>query len=94
MLAFANLDQARAGLAQRGEAAERAARSFDALIRAWPDGAVAVAEALPQVPPPPPAGLPAGLLARRPDLRAAGLTCSPPAFAKRRQNARCCLRSI
>lgn len=71
VLAFANLDQARAGLAQRREAAERAARGFDALIRAWPDGAVAVAEALPQVPPPPPAGLPAGLLARRPDIRAA-----------------------
>lgn len=73
VLAFANLDQARAGLAQRREAVERASRGFDTLIRAWPDGDVAAVEALPQVPPPPPAGLPAGLLARRPDVQAARL---------------------
>ncbi|WP_188055194.1 efflux transporter outer membrane subunit [Sphingosinithalassobacter sp. CS137] len=72
-LAFANLDQARAGLSQRREAVERATRGFDALIRAYPDGEVATADALPEIPPPPPAGLPAGLLARRPDIRAARL---------------------
>ncbi|MEW9856510.1 efflux transporter outer membrane subunit [Novosphingobium sp. M1R2S20] len=72
-LAFANLGQARASLAQRREALQRATRNFDQLIRAYPDGAVAAAEVLPEVPPPPPAGLPAQLLARRPDVREAEL---------------------
>ncbi|MDH5823676.1 TolC family protein [Luteimonas sp. RD2P54] len=79
-LAFANLDQARAGLAQRREASERAARAFDTLIRAWPDGAVVAGEVLPEAPPPPPAGLPAGLLARRPDVRAARLALAAAGY--------------
>lgn len=70
-LAVANLGQARAGLAQQREALQRVTRGFDQLIRAYPDGAVATAAALPPVPPPPPAGLPADLLLRRPDIRAA-----------------------
>ncbi|MET1756816.1 efflux transporter outer membrane subunit [Novosphingobium sp. RD2P27] len=70
-LAIANLGQARAGLAQQREALQRVTRGFDQLIRAYPDGAVATAAALPPVPPPPPAGLPVDLLLRRPDIRAA-----------------------
>ncbi|WP_239807240.1 efflux transporter outer membrane subunit [Croceicoccus hydrothermalis] len=70
-LAIANLGQARAGLAQQREGLVRVTRGFDQLIRAYPDGEVATASALPAVPPAPPAGLPADLLLRRPDIRAA-----------------------
>ncbi len=70
-LAIANLGQARSGLAQRREALERVTRGFDQLTRAYPDGDVVAAQVLPEVPAPPPAGLPAELLLRRPDIRAA-----------------------
>ncbi len=70
-LSIANLGQARAGLAQQREGLQRITRGFDQLIRAYPDGTVATASELPPVPPPPPAGLPAELLLRRPDIRAA-----------------------
>lgn len=69
-LAEANLRSARANLEQRREAVARLTREFDILLRDYPDGDVAVAAALPSVPPAPAAGVPAELLARRPDVAA------------------------
>lgn len=70
-LAIANLGQARAALAQRREALRRAELGFGQLIRAYPDGEVAAAQSSPPLPPLPAAGLPASLIERRPDIRAA-----------------------
>ena len=72
-LATANVESARAGLVQRRESTMRQASQLAVLLRRYPDVAVAVADALPAVPPEPPAGLPAALLARRPDVVAAEL---------------------
>lgn len=71
LLALANLASAQAGLEQRREAVETLSRRLDILTRDYPDGIVRTGEVLPDVPPPPPAGLPADLLLRRPDIRAA-----------------------
>ncbi len=88
-LAAAELHSARADLEQRREALARLTREFDVLLRDYPDGEVAAAATLPAVPPAPPAGVPAELLARRPDvaaslldLRAAGyrLTAAERSF--------------
>ncbi|GAA5232571.1 efflux transporter outer membrane subunit [Verticiella sediminum] len=73
MLAEANLESARAGLEQRQEALARSLRELDKLLGVYPDGQLQTARALPAVPPVPPAGVPADLLARRPDVRAAEL---------------------
>jgi|TARA_R110002124_G_scaffold287358_1_gene473764 multidrug efflux system outer membrane protein len=70
-LAKANLRSAEADLEQRKQNFERATRQLDILTRDYPDGTVDVASALPAVPPAPPAGLPAQLLERRPDIAAA-----------------------
>jgi NodT family efflux transporter outer membrane factor (OMF) lipoprotein len=69
-LAAANLRSARANLEQRRETLARLTREFEIIMRDYPDGEVAAAAALPPVPPPPPAGVPAELLARRPDVAA------------------------
>lgn len=71
LLSFANLQSATAGLAQRRETGERVTRQLDILVRDYPDGIVSTAESLPAAPPAPPAGLPATLLERRPDIQAA-----------------------
>ncbi|MBZ6379602.1 hypothetical protein B5C34_15640 [Pacificimonas flava] len=71
LLAIANLGSAKAGLEQRRQGVETLGRQLDILARDYPDGDVTTAAALPEVPPPPPAGLPAELLLRRPDVRAA-----------------------
>lgn len=73
MLANANLESARAGLAQRHEALERSLRQLEVLMGSYPSGSLGTAQALPAVPPPPATGIPAGLLTRRPDVRAAEL---------------------
>lgn len=73
MLASANLESARAGLEQRLETLERSLRQLQVLMGDYPSGAVSTAQALPDVPPAPAAGVPADLLARRPDVRAAEL---------------------
>lgn len=74
LLANANLDSARAGLEQRNEALERALRQLEVLLGQYPSGRMYTAEALPTVPPLPVVGVPAELLARRPDIQAAELT--------------------
>lgn len=73
MLANANLESARAGLEQRHEALMRALRQLEIMLGSYPAGVVPTAHTLPDIPPPPPAGIPAELLARRPDVRAAEL---------------------
>jgi len=74
MLADANLGSARAGLEQRREALEHSLRQLEMLMGDYPAGRLQTADSLPEVPPPPPAGIPAQLLAQRPDVRAAELT--------------------
>lgn len=72
-LANANLGSARAGLYQRQEALEQLLRQLDVLLGQYPAGLVATTQTLPPVPAAPAAGVPAELLARRPDVRAAEL---------------------
>ena len=72
-LARANLGSAQAGLEQRIEALERTLRQLQILTGEYPTGLVATPTQLPLVPPAPAAGVPAELLARRPDVRAAEL---------------------
>ena len=73
MLAQANLGSAEAGLEQRREALARTLRQLDVLLGYYPAGALQTAERLPGVPAAPAAGVPAQLLERRPDVRAAEL---------------------
>ena len=73
LLATANLESARAGLAQRRESATRQASQLDVLLRRYPDFARRRRRRAADAPPEPPAGLPAELLARRPDVVAAEL---------------------
>lgn len=71
MLAQANLGSAEAGLEQRREALARTLRQLDVLLGYYPTGALQTAGTLPGVPAAPAAGVPAQLLERRPDVRAA-----------------------
>lgn len=73
MLANANLESARAGLEQRREGLERSLRQLQILMGDYPSGNVDTALSLPVVPSAPAGGVPAELLARRPDVRAAEL---------------------
>ncbi|MGB0847949.1 MAG: efflux transporter outer membrane subunit [Thiolinea sp.] len=70
-LSIANRDSAKAGLAAYQEAVNRATRQLQLLTGSYPDGQVVTANALVNTPALPKAGLPAGLLARRPDVLAA-----------------------
>jgi len=74
MLADANLESARGGLEQRLEVLERGVRQLQILAGDYPSGALQSAAELPAVPAAPAAGIPADLLARRPDVRAAELS--------------------
>ncbi len=60
-----------AQLAQQRQALDGARRQLEALTGAYPAGTVAGAPELPDLPPRPASGVPADLVARRPDLRAA-----------------------
>ena len=55
-------------LHQREQRYEMAIRQLEVLIGRYPSGTFAIAEDLPEVPHPVPAGLPADLISRRPDL--------------------------
>lgn len=79
-LAASELGAARARLAQRRETVARLARQLDVLLRDYPDGDVATAAKLPAFPPPPPAGLPVEILARRPDVAASLLDLRAAGF--------------
>jgi NodT family efflux transporter outer membrane factor (OMF) lipoprotein len=88
-LALSNLATARSLLAAAQERRERVARQLEILLGRYPAGALATEATVPEVPPAVPAGLPAELLGRRPDLlasasrvRAAGLRLKQ---AKRRR---------
>jgi NodT family efflux transporter outer membrane factor (OMF) lipoprotein len=70
-LAITDQQTARAGLEQRHEDYQRLIRRLEILVGDYPDGQDNLAAALPEVPPPPPAGVPAELLDRRPDVRSA-----------------------
>lgn len=70
-LALANVASAEALLAQRREQRQRLLRSLEVLLGAYPSGTLSPPSQLPSLPPDPPAGLPADLLSRRPDLVAA-----------------------
>jgi len=70
-LVEANAAQAQAEVAAQREARERAHRALDALLGRVPTAAPGEAFALPEPPPPAPAGLPSELLERRPDLASA-----------------------
>ena len=70
-LAVANLESARAGLQQHRNALQQVERQLQLLLRDYPSGNIKTAASLPPLPPMPSAGLPAELLARRPDVAAA-----------------------
>ena len=73
MLADANLGSAQAGLEQRHESLEVSVRQLEILMGNYPAGNLQTSATLPAVPATPSAGVPAQLLARRPDVRAAEL---------------------
>lgn len=66
-----DFQSARDNLAQAQNAARNARRALEVLLGRYPAQQVALSDALPEAPPPPPAGLPAQLLERRPDVIAA-----------------------
>ena len=70
-LARSDLATARERLATVESSYRDALRALEALLGRYPGAELEVRETLPVVPPPPPAGLPADLLQRRPDLVAA-----------------------
>jgi NodT family efflux transporter outer membrane factor (OMF) lipoprotein len=70
-LTLSNLHAAEALLAQRQEQYGRALRHLELLLGRYPAGAFRPPDVLPSLPGDVPAGLPADLLARRPDLQAA-----------------------
>lgn len=85
----ANVANARANLASRQRAAEVASRALEVLVGRYPASALDSPLELPALQAPPPAGLPAGLLARRPDLIASERTYQSAVFsAKESRRAR------
>jgi len=70
-LAISNRKSAEALLEQRLAEREQAVRQLEILLGRYPAGELQVPDRLPDLPSPPPAGAPADLIARRPDLAAA-----------------------
>jgi NodT family efflux transporter outer membrane factor (OMF) lipoprotein len=70
-LALANLAGAEALLSERKRQLDRAFRQLEVLIGDYPDKSIRVPTGLAAMPPPIPAGLPAEIISRRPDLFAA-----------------------
>lgn len=71
-LARASRDDFRDAQRQLAQAREQALRAVEMLLGRYPSAELAAADALPGVAAAPPAGLPSGLLERRPDVIAAG----------------------
>ena len=69
--AMLNLSNAEAGLAQRRRQLDASTRQIEVLLARYAGGDVAPPADLPDMPPAAPAGVPADLVARRPDLAAA-----------------------
>ncbi len=69
-LALSNLSDAGANLELRRQRLDAARRQLDLLLGRYPGARTKAPHSLPDVPPPVPAGLPAALLSRRPDLAA------------------------
>lgn len=72
-LAHRDLANAAASLVQAESNRRQAVRALEVLLGRYPATGLSGAEQLPAVPPPPPSGLPAALLERRPDIIAAEL---------------------
>ncbi|UCF66753.1 MAG: efflux transporter outer membrane subunit [Acidobacteriota bacterium] len=70
-LSRSQLAGAEALLARRLEGLERTLRQLELLVGRYPEGSIEMTSGLPPVPPALPAGLPAQLIARRPDVVAA-----------------------
>lgn len=70
-LSRADLAAAENALEKAKSGRENAARSLQVLLGRYPSAELTIATQLPELPPPPPAGLPSQLLERRPDLVAA-----------------------
>lgn len=70
-LAKASLASSQSLEARRGQEVERAVRQLEILMGRYPSGRLEGEPVLADAPPPPPAGLPADLVRRRPDLAAA-----------------------
>ena len=70
-LALSNVGTAEALYHERQEQYERAVRQLEILLGRYPDGMIAGADMLPDIPSAVPAGIPADVIARRPDLAAA-----------------------
>lgn len=67
-LSLSNVATAEAIVAQRRQQYDSAVRQLEILLGRYPGAELEVAQDLPPMPPPIPAGLPADLIARRPDL--------------------------
>jgi outer membrane protein, multidrug efflux system len=70
-LALSEVERAKALLEQRLEQRDRAVRQLEILVGGYPNGDYPLAEDLPRMPDRVPAGLPAEIINRRPDLLAA-----------------------
>lgn len=70
-LSRADLSGAEDALEKAKSGRENAARSLQVLLGRYPSAELTVATTLPELPPPPPAGLPSQLMERRPDVIAA-----------------------
>lgn len=70
-LSLANLAGAEAGLRQRRQQLDGTVRQLEILLGRYPGGMLETPTELPDTPPPIPAGIPAELVSRRPDLVAA-----------------------
>ncbi len=70
-IAGGDLESARDNLAQAEVGSRMARRALEVLLGRYPQDRIALRKTLPETPPAPPAGLPAQLLERRPDVVAA-----------------------
>ena len=69
--ALTDLDNSRVLVHQHSEQLERSKRQLEILLSRYPAGEIPISSHLPSLPGPVPAGVPAEVLARRPDVRAA-----------------------